>query len=80
MAKTKTLVDLSPGESATILRLAGEASDNQRLMHMGIIDGVSVEFVRQAPSGDPIEITVMDYALSLRRDDAARIIIEEPTD
>ena len=80
MAKNKTLVDLKPGENATIVGLTGESSENQRLMHMGIIDGASVKFLRQAPSGDPIEISVMDYALSLRRDDAARIIIEETND
>ena len=77
MAKTKTLVDLKPGESAEVADFAGEPGENQRLMHMGIVEGTIIKMIREAPSGDPLEISVMDYALSLRRADAERILIQE---
>ena len=80
MAKTKTLIDLKPGESAEVTDFTGDSSDNQRLMHMGIVEGTTVQLVRAAPSGDPLEISVMDYALSLRRADAERIVIRQATD
>ena len=80
MAKTKTLVDLNPGESAEVVDFVGEPSENQRLMHMGVVEGTTVQLIRAAPSGDPIEISVMDYALSLRREDAERIIVQQAAD
>ena len=76
----KTLVDLRPGESAEVVEFSGDPSDNQRLMHMGIVEGSTVKLVRKAPSGDPLEVSVMDYALSLRRADAQRITIKDIAD
>ena len=70
------LTDLQPGESGEITELLGDPAENQRLMHMGIIEGVDVTLIRKAPSGDPIEISVMDYALSLRLADARRIVLD----
>ncbi|MGR8950139.1 MAG: FeoA family protein [Gammaproteobacteria bacterium] len=71
----KKLIDLAPGESGEVAELLGDPAVNQRLMHMGIVEGANIKLIRKAPSGDPIEISVMDYALSLRVADASRIII-----
>jgi len=48
----------------------------QRIMSLGLLEGSEVQVVRRAPAGDPIEIRVMDYALSLRRDEASTIRVE----
>ena len=69
------LVDLKPGESGAVAELLGDSAANQRLMHMGIVEGANIKLIRKAPSGDPIEISVMDYALSLRVADARRILL-----
>ena len=69
------LVDLKPGQSGEVAELLGDPAANQRLMHMGIVEGADVKLIRKAPSGDPIEISVMDYALSLRVADARRILL-----
>lgn len=73
-----TLADLQPGQGAVITELDGKASENQRLMHMGFVEGCDIQLVRKAPSGDPIEISIMGYALSIRKSDAERIQIEDP--
>ena len=73
-----TLAELRPGQEAVIKDLLGEAAENQRLMHMGVVEGCDVQLVRKAPSGDPIEISLMGYALSLRKQDAERIVVDLP--
>ncbi len=73
-----TLADLQPGQGAVITELVGKASENQRLMHMGFVEGCDIQLVRKAPSGDPLEISIMGYALSIRKSDAERIQIENP--
>lgn len=73
-----TLVDLQPGQRAVVEEFLGEPSKNQRLMHMGIIEGCELVLIRKAPSGDPIEISLMGYALSIRKADAERILVEGP--
>ncbi len=67
---------LRPGQSGRVLRIDGEASLRQRLQEMGLVRGTPVRFVRVAPLGDPIEIRVRGYHLSLRRQDAEQIIVE----
>lgn len=68
-----TLDRLEPGKSAKVARLAGEGAVKRRIMDMGITKGVEVTVRKVAPLGDPIEITVRGYELSLRRDEAAKI-------
>jgi len=71
-----TLNDLTPGAQGVILRIEAEGAVRQRLMDMGIIEGVTVEMVRFAPFGDPIQIRVLNTLLALRRNEARTLIID----
>ena len=66
----KTLKDIAPGKSATVVRLHGEGAVKRRIMDMGITKGVNVSVRKVAPLGDPIELTVRGYELSIRKGDA----------
>lgn len=66
----KTLKDVAVGESATIIKINGEGKVKRRIMDMGITKGTEVFVRKVAPLGDPIEITVRGYELSLRKADA----------
>lgn len=68
-----TLDELRPGEGATITGLYGEGPLVQRLMSLGLLEGTAIEVIRRAIGGDPIEVRVMGYALSLRRAEARQI-------
>lgn len=68
------LTALLPGQAAVISGFADD--DVQRLMEMGLIEGSEIELIRRAPTGDPLELRVMGYVLSLRRSEAARILVE----
>ncbi len=72
----KTLRDLKVGESATVVKLHGEGAIKRRIMDMGITKGVSVYLRKVAPLGDPLEVTVRGYELSVRKEDAANIEVE----
>ena len=72
----KTLKDIAPGKSATVVRLHGEGAVKRRIMDMGITKGVNVSVRKVAPLGDPIELRVRGYALSLRKEDARNIEVE----
>ena len=69
----KTLKDVKVGETATVARLHGEGPVKRRIMDMGITKGVEIYVRKVAPLGDPVEITVRGYELSLRKADAALI-------
>ncbi len=71
----KTLRDAKIGETVTVVKLHGEGAIKRRIMDMGITKGVSIHIRRVAPLGDPIEVTVRGYQLSLRKADAAMIEI-----
>jgi DtxR family Mn-dependent transcriptional regulator len=71
-----TLADLKPGEKATILRVSGAAAANQRVMEMGLTRGATLTVVRVAPLGDPVEIQVRGYNLSLRKTEARAVEVE----
>ena len=71
-----TLKDLRVGKSAKVVKLHGEGALKRRIMDMGITRGVEVYVRKMAPLGDPIEICVRGYELSLRKQDAAMIEIE----
>jgi ferrous iron transport protein A len=74
------LGSLAAGTRAQVAGFMQEDAFAQRLMQLGLIEGASVEILRCAPSGDPIEISVMGYALSLRRAEANLILVSpEPT-
>ncbi len=71
-----TLADLTPGQSAEILSVAGDPALVQRLYEFGLLEGERVEVVALAPLGDPIEIRFGNSRLSLRRAEAAGITVK----
>jgi ferrous iron transport protein A len=72
----KTLKQVKIGGTAKVVKLHGEGALKRRIMDMGITKGVEVKVRKVAPLGDPIEITVRGYELSLRKEDAETIEIE----
>ena len=72
----KTLKEVRVGESAAIKKLHGEGAVKRRIMDMGITKGTEVYVRKLAPLGDPIEITVRGYELSIRKADAEQIEVE----
>jgi len=72
----KTLRDVAIGKSAKVVKLHGEGAVSRRIMDMGITRGVDVTVRKVAPLGDPIEVTVRNYELSIRKEDAAMIEVE----
>lgn len=72
----KTLRDAKIGETVTVVKLHGEGAVKRRIMDMGITKGTSVYIRKVAPLGDPIEVTVRNYELSLRKADAEMIEVE----
>ncbi len=72
----KTLRDVPVGGTAKVVKLHGEGAVRRRIMDMGITRGVEVSVRKVAPLGDPIEITVRGYELSIRKDDAEDIEVE----
>ena len=72
----KTLRDVEIGQAAKVVKLHGGGAVRRRIMDMGITRGVEVTVRKVAPLGDPIEVTVRNYELSLRKADAAMIEVE----
>lgn len=72
----KTLKDVRVGETAKVVRLHGEGAVKRRIMDMGLTKGVEVQVRRVAPLGDPVELTVRGYELSLRKADAEMVEVE----
>ncbi len=73
----KTLRDAKIGEMVKVKKLTGEGAVKRRIMDMGITKGIEVYVRKVAPLGDPVEVTVRGYELSLRKADAEMIEIEE---
>ncbi len=71
-----TLQDLKPGEEGKVVSIGEKGPVRRRIMDMGVTPGAMVKMVKVAPLGDPIEVTVRGYELSLRKDEAKQIIIE----
>ena len=71
----RTLRDVAIGDTATVRRLTGEGALKRHIMDMGITKGTSVFVRKVAPLGDPIEVTVRGYKLSLRKSEAESILI-----
>lgn len=72
----KTLREIKVGQTATVVKLHGEGAVKRRIMDMGITKGVSIFVRKVAPLGDPLEVTVRDYELSLRKADAEMIEVQ----
>lgn len=73
----RTLRDVAIGDTAKVKKLHGEGAVKRRIMDMGVTKGIEVYVRKVAPLGDPLEITVRGYELSIRKDDAAMIEVEE---
>ena len=75
----RTLEDLAPGQSGTILSIANKSgSVKRRLVDMGLTPGTEVRVTKIAPLGDPIEVSLRGYELSLRKEDAGQIVMGQP--
>ena len=74
-APVQPLTSLAIGGSGTVSEIKIEPANRARLMEMGLLVGTSVELVRFAPLGDPVEIKVRGYHLSLRRHEAEQILV-----
>ena len=72
----QTLKDVAVGKTVSVVKLHGEGAVKRRIMDMGITKGVNVHIRKVAPLGDPIEVTVRGYELSLRKADAEMIEVE----
>ena len=72
----KTIGDMKVGETAKVARLNGEGAVKRRIMDMGLTKGVQVTVRKVAPLGDPIELTVRGYELSIRKDEAVKVEVE----
>ena len=72
----KTLKDVKVGETATVAKLHGEGPVKRRIMDMGLTKGAKVTVVKVAPLGDPLELNVRGYELSIRKDEAEKVEVE----
>lgn len=73
----RTLKQVKVGETVKVVKLSGEGAVKRRIMDMGITKGVEIYVRKVAPLGDPVEVTVRGYELSLRKADAEMVIIED---
>lgn len=76
MSAIETMADLRAGESACVVGCEGDAETRRRLLEMGLTPGTRVRLVRVAPLGDPIELALRGFRLSVRRAEAAVVRIE----
>ena len=72
----RTLKEAKVGQTVTVVKLHGEGAIKRRIMDMGITKGVAITVRKVAPLGDPMELTVRCYELSLRRADAEMVEVE----
>ncbi len=71
------LRELKIGESARVIKVGGEGALRQHFLDMGLIPGVRITMVKYAPMGDPMELRIHNYELTLRLDDAKKILIDD---
>jgi ferrous iron transport protein A len=76
MAEMKILRELRPGVRGKVAKVAGMGSVRSRLLDMGVVRGAEIEMERVAPLGDPVEVRIKGYRLSLRKEEAANIYVE----
>jgi ferrous iron transport protein A len=72
----RTLAELEPGERGKVTAIEGDADAVRRLMDLGLIRGTTLELVRRAPLGDPLEVRLRGFMLTLRRAEAEHITVE----
>ncbi|MBQ8040608.1 MAG: ferrous iron transport protein A [Lachnospiraceae bacterium] len=72
----KTLKDVKVGETVRVLKLQGEGAVKRRIMDMGITKGTEVYVRKVAPLGDPVEVKVRGYEISLRKSDAEMVLVD----
>ncbi len=73
--ENKTLRSVKVGQTAVVRRLTGEGAVRRRIMDMGITKGAEIHVRKVAPLGDPIEVTVRGFELSLRKDEAENVLV-----
>jgi len=73
----QTLKQIKPGQTARVLSIKGEGPVKRRIMEMGVTKGVEIHVCKVAPLGDPLEVSVRGYNLSLRKADAENIEVEK---
>lgn len=71
-----TLKDLKPGQEGIVVSIGEKGATRRRIMDMGVTPGAVVKVIKVAPLGDPIEINIRGYELSLRKDEASQISIQ----
>jgi Fe2+ transport system protein FeoA len=76
MSNIKILRDLKPGQKGKVTKILGTGSTHSRILSMGIIKGTELKVERVAPLGDPVEIKLKGYHLSLRKSEAGNIYLE----
>lgn len=74
--RATTLAEMTAGESGSIVRVLGDEHVARRLMELGLVPGTRVEVIRRAPLGDPIEIRLRQFHLSLRQSEATHVHVE----
>jgi len=72
----RNLKELKPGDKAIIIKITGEGAVKRRLMDMGVTKGTEVLVRKVAPLGDPIEVNIRGYELTLRKSEAENIIVK----
>jgi Fe2+ transport system protein FeoA len=72
----RQLANLAPGEFGTVREVGGEAEIRHRLLEMGLTSGTRVRMIRIAPLGDPVELQLRGYRLSVRKSEAATVAVE----
>ena len=72
-----TLADLKPGERARVIEIRGDDEAADRLLEMGLVEETPLQVIKFAPMGDPIEIAVRGYHLTLRKIEAANVVVEK---
>lgn len=71
----KRLSDLEPGQAGTVVRIEGKGATRRRIMDMGIVKDSTIQVIRRAPLGDPIEFELRGYNLSLRKREAENVYV-----
>ena len=71
-----TLKEVKPGSTVKVVKISGEGAVKSRIMEMGLTKGIEIFVRKVAPRGDPVEVTVRDYELSVRKADAELVEVE----
>ena len=72
----KTLKDVKPGQEVTVMKIHGDGSLRKHILDLGITNGCKILVRRVAPLGDPVQISLRGYELSLRKHDAEKIVVD----